>query len=135
MQIKTLLFKKILIITVFFLFTIYFSMVIGTFSIMNKMRNIFLGAVSETKNELVNRYNNVDRLRSNGYEITKINLTLIRLFTLHKFVSRGFIQVLYSIEIYGSDNILLYASWNVPARWEIEKKQGQWEIVNIKEKP
>jgi hypothetical protein len=110
-------------------------MVIGTFSIMNKMRNIFLGAVSETKNELVNRYNNVDRLRSNGYEITKINLTLIRLFTLHKFVSRGFIQVLYSIEIYGSDNILLYASWNVPARWEIEKKQGQWEIVNIKEKP
>jgi hypothetical protein len=102
---------------------------------MNEMRNVFLGTVSEIKNERINRYNNADRIRNNGYEITKIKLTLIRLFTLHDFVSKGFIQVLYSIEIYGNNNIILYGSRYIFAKWEIEKNQGKWELVNIKEKP
>jgi hypothetical protein len=85
-------------------------MVISTSSIMNGMKNVFLGIATENKNELINRYNNVDRLRSDGYEITKVKLTLFRLFTLHNFVSKGFIQILYCIEIYGNNNMILYGS-------------------------
>ncbi len=55
-------------------------------------------------------------------------------FTLHNFKD-GFMKVMYTRRTKNEKGVLLSASIDVPATWIIQKENGKWEIVAIKENP
>ncbi|GMO38574.1 MAG: hypothetical protein Ta2B_18150 [Termitinemataceae bacterium] len=120
-----------------FILILYLLMILVTCPLVKEAKDVFCGKIpsSQIENRAIAQYDNVDSLRRNGYDIKKIKLMFMRIFTFHNFVSRGFIQVFYSIEVYGNDDTLLYASWYIPALWKIEKQNKGWEIIEINERP
>jgi hypothetical protein len=138
MQNKSISLKTIMAFIIITLIVIYVAMIIDTIPVMQQAQAVFLGNISnveEIKNKVIARYNKVDYLRQQGESVANVDVMLIRLFTFHNFVSKGFIQVLYSLEVEGNDGKILYGSWLIPSCWYIEKKSGQWEVTGIKESP
>ena len=112
----------------------YAAMFFNTDSLIKEVRDVFLGKTvgSETLGEPINRYN-LSEYYPAGVD-GKINLTLIRLFTLHDFRD-GFIWAYYSYKAYDNNGGLVTSSMDIHTKWKIHKENGKWEIVEIYEAP
>jgi sensor histidine kinase YesM len=110
-------------------------MLLNTNSIINEVRDIFMGKVSiiETNGKPVDMYNLINK---HFYEknIKKVNLKLIRIFTIHNFFD-GFMKVYYSFELLDSNGKVIHGSWNILSTWKIHKYNRRWEIIDIYEAP
>lgn len=49
--------------------------------------------------------------------------------------NKGYIWVKYSSEAYDKNGKVTFGSWDVLSRWKLEKKDGKWTVISIKEHP
>ena len=84
-----------------------------------------------TDTELYKYYN---RNGSYSDEISDANVNIRRVFVLHNF-HKGVMFVKYDCETFNKNGEHIYGSSNVYAKWDIEKKNGVWTVVNVSEKP
>ena len=126
-----------IVITVIFiaLLSLYLTMFFTTNSLIRDVRSALLIEVDsyQTAGRAIDVYNN-SWVLERGRGVGRVDLTLIRLFTIHNF-QRGFIYVYYSCEVYDESGELLTGSRSIITRWEIEKLNGEWEIMKIFERP
>ena len=62
-----------------------------------------------------------------------VELNLNRMFAIH-FFGKGYVWYKYSCEVYAG-NVQLSGSWEIPYRVKIEKRKGNWYVVDSFEKP
>ena len=124
----------IVITSITIIFTLYALMLLSTNSVMGEVRSAFMLELdsSETEGRAIHKYNHY--WRGKDRDVGEINLTLRRRFVLHNF-QRGYIWAIYSHTVYDTEGNLIGGSWRAPTRWRIEKIDGEWEIVEIYERP
>jgi len=112
----------------------YTVMLLNTNSLMSQVRDVFLWKIdcSETAGKPINTYNHRNSFPNEV--VGKVDLTLVRLLTLHNF-SKGYIWVWYSEKAYNIDGELITGSNNIITKWKIQKEHGEWEIIDIFESP
>ncbi len=59
----------------------------------------------------------------------------IDLITANFKENTGYMWVVYTHVAYDQKNELTYGSWDILARWELEKIDGIWTVINTKEHP
>jgi hypothetical protein len=123
---------KIIGVLILIIVIIYIAMIIDTNSLMTQVRDVFSGKVdrSQTIGKPINRYN----YRGFFSDITKTDLKLIRVFTLHNFKD-GYIWAWYTYEGKDNNDEVLTGSSNIFSKWKIHKENGKWDIVEIFEDP
>ena len=84
------------------------------------------------KNTSLYKYYNRNELYKN--EIFDAKVKVRRRLVLHNFHD-GVMFVTYDCETFNNKGEHIYGSSNVYAKWYIEKKNGNWEVVKVKEKP
>jgi hypothetical protein len=130
------LYKRLFISLGGFVILAYLLMVIDTNSITLKVKNVMLGKTEDNGGDIYYPYfyDAANSLKKSGHNVSKINLSLVRLFVVHNFISKGCIGVFYTIEIKDNEK-LLTASHDIFSIWKIKKIDGVWEIVDIVEAP
>ena len=109
---------------------VYLWMLLSTNSVVRTVENVYCGNISVNDDSPMHMYD----LSSRYSDIAHAELNITRLFVIHNG-RHGVMYVVYSCEYRNSDNKVLNASIWVPSKWEIEKKDGEWTIINIEEKP
>ena len=111
----------------------YGIMIIDTNDLMRYARDVFLGIIpeTETKGKAINMYNDLPYFRE---KVSKIDLTLKRVFVFHNFFN-GYIIVFYSVFMYDNDGGIVSGSMNIFSTWKIHKENGKWSVIKIIEKP
>lgn len=127
--------KKIIIVIITTIFIgIYAVSVCDTNSVIIDFENCIKDTVlsNDVKDsELYKFYCRTDTYHEN---VSDANVKVRRLITLHNF-KRGVMIVNYDCEAFNDNHKHIYGSSNVYAKWEIEKKNGRWIVVDIKEQP
>lgn len=59
----------------------------------------------------------------------------LKLWSAHFDSTSGYMWVYYSAEIYDASGRVVSRSENIPSLWHIEKANGAWVVVGIKEHP
>jgi hypothetical protein len=128
--------KMVLLIIIFIvllLVVIYTFMLISTNQIVRDVENVMRSnvAMELTEGLPIHMYNrqNEHGIRTFSYYV-KIN----RIFVLHNF-NEGYMWIRYWRKGYDSEGNVMFGSSDIPARWRIQKTNGNWEIIEIIEKP
>ena len=124
----------LLCMAVIFFVLIYLIMLYDTQEILYDFNNCIADNVlSESMKETeLYRFYNRNELYDNL--IVSANTKVRRIFVLHNF-NKGMMLVNYDCEAFDAEGNSLYSSSNVYARWYIEKKNGKWLVVDVKEQP
>ena len=117
----------LLVIPVIYAFLLY-----DTNDLMNEVRDAFHCRINrlETLGKPINMYN----MNRENETLGKSHLTLLRMLTLHNY-RKGYIWAIYNYRAYDDEGQLIAGSAWVPTKWEIQKTNGSWEIVDIFENP
>ena len=128
--------KVILVLEIFFMliFIVYLFMLMDTNNVMDEARAVFMDEVDDKliSTALLEKYSNEGRLSK--LTSPKIDLKLLRLFTIHNFYD-GYIWVWYNYEVRDGNNNLVRGSWNIKSKWTIHKENSKWRVVSIDERP
>lgn len=125
--------KKLILIIIFLFIVVYVSMIADTNSVIRDFKDVISGIEKGDviRNSALSRYSVYGQTKT---DVSRANIKIIRLITLHNF-HKGFIKVKYSYERYDQNNHRINGSWNIYSTWYIEKINGKWVVVRIKEKP
>ena len=59
----------------------------------------------------------------------------LRLVAGHFSQDEGYVWVKYTSVAYDVDGAITSGSWDILAKWELEKQEGQWVVTNVNEAP
>ncbi len=110
---------------------IYVIMFLDTNSIYNEVKTVMKGEYDEDYVFNGEMYC-FDFTR--GYGETEVDLDVKRLFVVHNF-QHGYMWVFYSFEVKSPSGYLLTGGADIPSKWEIERQNGKWVIVDVIEAP
>ena len=101
----------------------------NTRPVITKVESIFKGEVpaAELAGSCLEEYN----ITATRPEITEMDIDVDTLFTIHNF-SEGYMWVEFSCIAYNSAGEVAYGEIS-KARWEIEKIDGEWEVVAVRQ--
>ncbi len=123
--------KKISLILVIILVTIYIVMQISTFSIVTKFYDIFNCNIDQHVEYGELYPTTLETLSSKGTHHAKIKILTC---SLHNF-RKGIIYGYYSCSAYDVNGNITYGSNCIPTKWYIEKQNGRWIVTHIEEAP
>ena len=107
---------------------VYLSLFIPTLSVIKTVKSVYCGEISAKSDSPIRRYDLSNRYPTMVYADMKI----IPLFVIHNW-QHGYMYVLYSSKYMDAEKNVLNASCNILSKWEIEKKNGEWIIIDIEE--
>jgi len=100
---------------------------------MSDARNVFLHGTRVSSSEADALYSRYASKYIN-YDTDQITLKLHRVFTLHDF-KHGYIWIIYTQIVFDENGAMVCGTGNSDARWEIQKINGRWEVIDVKEDP
>ena len=125
--------KRVIVILVAVLLVIYIVMLLTTNGLMHRVKDAVYGVGEAPQNPYSKIYDYFDGAR--GYDNIKVkDFAMHRLFVIHGF-NHGYMWVLYSYEVYSDEGEIIRGCRNILSRWEIQKIDGQWDIVAVKQRP
>ena len=111
---------------------LYLVMFISTNKLMEEAREYMAGNIiyiEERRGSPLARYG-----MEGGFGTTSVEYSITRMLVLHNF-SEGNIWIEYTQVGYNDDGEITQGSWRVPARWKIQRIDGEWEVLEIFEGP
>lgn len=121
--------KSILFIFIIILLS-YFTLLLST----NSLIEDFYDVTHNNKSEEVD-YGQLERYSIPEYvQYNNIKTNIQRLFVIHSF-RKGILWVKYSCIAYDENDKTVAGSTNIISQWYIEKRNGRWKVIKIKEKP
>lgn len=119
--------KTIAIFAVGFLLAAYAAMIVSA-------APVFREAVAVMRNEQITE-SSLQRYDTGRYgNEAERSARVMPLLVVHNG-RKGYAYVRYSYDVRDKDGTLLCASNGIFSKWEIEKKDGVWSVINITEKP
>ena len=109
---------------------VYLCMLLSTNPVVKTVEDVYCGRISADDDSPIRMYD----LSSRYSDIAHAEMNITRLFVLHNW-RHGFMYVIYSCEYTDENNKVLNASCSIISRWEIEKRDGEWTVIDIEEKP
>jgi hypothetical protein len=89
---------------------------------------------SQLHRNLYARYNTTQNRGTRYFDQCHIYLKLNRIFAWHNF-KKGSLWFKYTRVVYDFNGNDIFGSKDIPVKLSIEKVNGQWEVVEIKEAP
>ena len=116
------------------LVTILFFEIRSICPLITYVEEVFCGVVPtvKTDNTPLALYNYFNRIKSSY----SVKCRIWPIFALHDF-EKGYVWIRYEYWVYNEEGVLQWGFSNrfpmAPSRWTIEKQDGEWKIVEIKE--
>lgn len=92
--------------------------------------------IESTREEREKKYGLLHRYGfANDYYTAASEKHSLKLWAAHFYGTEGYMWICYSSEVYDADGNITSGSQNVQALWKLEKIDGEWVVVHIKEHP
>ena len=131
-KIKSLLIKRWFLPAALILLLVlgYFGLILSTSSVVRSVKKVYCGEIHPDPDSPISMYD----LSKHYHDIAYAEMRVTPLLVIHNG-RHGYMYVIYSNRYLDENNKTLNASCDIMSKWEIEKKDGEWTIIDIEEKP
>lgn len=109
---------------------VYLSLWVPTTPVVKTVKDVYCGKISVDADSTLHLYD----MSKYFPEMVYADMRITRLLVIHNG-RHGYMYVIYSREYMDAEKNIINASCNVPSKWEIEKIDGKWTIIDIEESP
>ena len=109
---------------------VYIGLMLSTLPVIRTVKDVYCGKIHPDPDSPISMYDSSKHYHNIAYA----EMRVMPLLVIHNGW-HGYMYVIYSNRYLVENNKTLNASCDIMSKWEIEKKDGEWTIINIEEEP